>query len=98
MVIRAQQGILKPNPKYAMVSTYPSLSKTKHFTDALHRPSWLNSMHEELQASKQNNTWDLVPRTPGMNVIGSKWNYRIKVKFDGSTELFKARLISQEYS
>lgn len=35
MVTLAQRGIFKPNPKYALVSTHPSSSEPKCFTDAL---------------------------------------------------------------
>lgn len=55
-------------------------------------------MHDELKALEQNNTWVLVPRTPNMNVIGCKWIYKIKLKYDGSVEHYKARLVAQGYS
>lgn len=32
-------------------------------------------MKEELAALKQHLTWDLLPRSPDMNVVGSKWVY-----------------------
>jgi hypothetical protein len=37
-----------------------------------------------------NNTWDLVPRKPGTNVIDCKWVYKLKRKADGSIDRYKA--------
>ncbi|PKI33158.1 hypothetical protein CRG98_046446 [Punica granatum] len=39
------------------------------------------SMLEELEALKCNNTWELVPRQPKMNVVGCKWVLRLRPKF-----------------
>jgi hypothetical protein len=36
-------------------------------------------MHDKIQALHFNNTWSLVPFHPSMNVIGSRWVYRINV-------------------
>lgn len=81
-----------------MVSTSPSLSEPKCLIDALQNPDWLTTMHEELKALEQNNTWVLVPRTPDMNVIGCKWIFKVKLKSDGSIERYKAMLVAQGYS
>ncbi|WMV51171.1 hypothetical protein MTR67_044556 [Solanum verrucosum] len=39
---------------------------------ALAIPYWHIAMQEELETLKKNDTWSLVPRKVGMNVIGSK--------------------------
>lgn len=52
-------------------------------------------MREKLRALDQNKTWGLVPRTYDMNVVGSKWIFKIKFKSDGSVERYKARLVAQ---
>jgi len=55
-------------------------------------------MKEELSALHHNDTWDLVPRDPEMNVVGSKWVFKTKLKADGSVERFKARLVAKGYN
>jgi histone deacetylase 1/2 len=41
--------------------------------EALVDPHWRHAMEEEYAALLANQTWDLVPRPPGSNVIISKW-------------------------
>jgi len=40
---------------------------------ALADPHWRRVMEEEYAALLANQTWDLVPRPPGGNVVTSKW-------------------------
>uniref|UniRef100_A0A2N9HWT0 Reverse transcriptase Ty1/copia-type domain-containing protein n=1 Tax=Fagus sylvatica TaxID=28930 RepID=A0A2N9HWT0_FAGSY len=40
----------------------------------------------------------LVPRKDDMNVVGSRWVFKTKLKSDGSIERFKARLVAQGYT
>ncbi|XP_065626372.1 uncharacterized mitochondrial protein AtMg00810-like [Quercus suber] len=43
-------------------------------------------MATEIVALEANNTWTVTPLTALKNLIGCKWVYRIKYKFDGSIE------------
>jgi hypothetical protein len=54
-------------------------------------------MEEELEALHRNHTWELVPRTKAMHVIGSKWVLKTKLKPDGSLDRLKARLVAKRY-
>lgn len=55
-------------------------------------------MQEEIAALVQNNIWDLVPQEEHMNVVGSKWVFKTKLKIDGSLDRLKARLVAKGYS
>ena len=54
-------------------------------------------MKEELDALSKNHTWDLVTLPPGKSVVGCKWIYKIKTRFDGSIERYKARLVTKGF-
>jgi hypothetical protein len=50
-------------------------------------------MEEEYEALLSNNTWDLVSRPPGANVVTSKWIFKNKLKVNGSLDRYKARWV-----
>lgn len=51
-----------------------------------------------MQALHQNGTWKLVPRNLYMNVVGSRWVFKTKLKADGWIDRFKARLVAKGYN
>lgn len=55
-------------------------------------------MHAELDALSANDTWELVPRPSGKNIVGSKWDFRTKHLAEGSIDRYKARLVAQGFS
>jgi hypothetical protein len=55
-------------------------------------------MRSEYDALIQNNTWSLVPRPPGANVVSGKWVFRLKYNSDGSLSRYKARWVVRGFS
>jgi hypothetical protein len=55
-------------------------------------------MCDEIAALRTNRTWSLVPFHPSMNVVGSRWVYRINRRVDGSIERYKARLVARGFT
>ena len=55
-------------------------------------------MKEELDALSKNHTWDLVTLPPGKSVVGCKWIYKIKTRFDGSIERYKVCLVAKGFT
>jgi len=51
-------------------------------------------MQEEIQALHDNGTWTLVSYQPSMNLVGSRWVYKIKQCADGSVKRYKAQLVA----
>ena len=50
-------------------------------------------MDDELEHIEKNNTWELVPRPKGNNVIGTKWIFKNKLNENGEVVRNKARLV-----
>ena len=72
----------------------PQVSPIPSFVrDALSDPQWRHAMEEEYAALLANQTWDLVPRPPGSNVITGKWIWTHKRRADGTLERYKARWV-----
>ncbi|KAF5466936.1 hypothetical protein F2P56_016817 [Juglans regia] len=99
MQTRSRCGIHKPNPRYANLHNLVSIpTEPKYVKTAKNHPGWSAAMEEELVALAVNQTWKLVSRTADMNVIGSKWVYKAKLKADGTLERLKARLVAKGFS
>lgn len=62
-----------------------------------HAPRWDSAMREEMASIRELNTFDLVPRPKGVNVIKSKWVYKVKA-VEEFVERLKARLVACGYS
>jgi len=80
---------------------FANISGTKEpttYAQALLDPNWQQVMQIELKALQQNNTWTVVPLPAGKKPIGCKWVFKIKYRFDGSIERYKAHLVAKGYT
>lgn len=94
----SQTGTLKPKQPftgYSIVNLPIEVPSTVFA--ALNNPVWKFAMQEEYNALKRNHTWTLIPPNPFMNIVGSKWIFRIKHNQDGSIQRYKARLVAQGF-
>jgi hypothetical protein len=97
MVTRHAAGTLPPRVLTAttgdsQVSPVPSSVRT-----ALLDPHWRRAM-EEYAALVANQTWDLVPRPPGTNIVTGKWIWTHKRRADGTLERYKARWVLRGFT
>ena len=85
----------------SLMTTCSSVSIPNSYLQAIQRDSWNLAMKEELDALDHNHTWNIVDCLSAVKPNGSKWIYSIKLKFDGSLDRRKARLVAignrQEY-
>jgi len=103
---RLHPMVLRPRPPKdvnlnvatpSRVATLPQ-QEPLSFKDANRYLVWYNAMQEEIQALHSNHTWSLVSSHPSMNVIGSRWVYKIKRDADGRIDRYKARLVARGFS
>jgi histone deacetylase 1/2 len=64
---------------------------------ALKIPHWRDAMEAEFSALQSNGTWKLVPPVSGVNLIDSKWVFKVKLHADGTVERYKARLVAKGF-
>jgi histone deacetylase 1/2 len=74
-----------------------ALAEPRDLRDALSTPHWKEAMDAEYFALLKNETWQLIPPRPGVNIIDSKWVFKVKKNSDGSLERYKARLVAKGF-
>ncbi|KAM7479031.1 hypothetical protein LguiA_027244 [Lonicera macranthoides] len=70
----------------------------KCYVEAQGIAEWEAAMREEINALHKNNTWELVPKPKGTELVTCKWVYKLKKKTDGTVERYKARLVARGFS
>lgn len=58
---------------------------------------WIDAINSELKAHRENRTWSLVERKPGMKIIDSKWVFKLMKDEKGNVHRFKARLCARGF-
>ncbi|KAK3907118.1 Copia protein [Frankliniella fusca] len=56
---------------------------------------WMKAVNEELQALKENETWELVSLPSHKKPINCKWVFTVKVDAAGEVERYKARVVAK---
>ena len=93
MATRGKLGFRQPAALHASVPPSPVSSLPKSYHAALADPNWRRAMKEEFSTLMTNNTWSLVPRPPGANIVTGKWIFRVKYNVDGSLDRYKDRWV-----
>jgi len=65
---------------------------------ALADSNWHAAMMEEYAALQSNDTWSLVPRPAGVNIVTGKWIFTHKFRSDGTLERYKARWVLRGFT
>lgn len=61
-------------------------------------PSWKEAIESELRSLREAETWELVEKPQGKNIVGCKWVFRIKRKADRTIEKYKAHLVARGFT
>ena len=78
-------------------STMDPTAEPRHFRAALGIPHWRDAMEKEFDALQKNDTWRLVLPKSGVNIIDSKWVFKVKRHADGTIERYKARPVAKGF-
>ena len=92
MTTKSKNGISKPKLCYKALVDYTQ-TKPLSYRVAYKFPQWVKAMDEEFSALQRQKTWSLVPTVPGINLVGCKWVYKLKLHSDGTIARYKARLV-----
>ena len=66
--------------------------------EVVQEPTWVDAMVEEYDCIFRNSAWEIVPRSVGKSVVGSRWIYKVKKVVDGSVEKYKAIFVAWYFS
>lgn len=76
-----------------VLQSISTLTEHIRYTQASQHPGWVHAMESEIQALRDNHTWDVVKLLEGKRALPCKWIYKVKHLLDGSIERLKARLV-----
>lgn len=93
-VTKRKSGIVKLNPKYVLFISTSSIQAPHCAAEALRTLDWKKAMKFEIDKLIGNETWDLVDKQPGDNMIDSLSIFKEKEHLDGSVDKLKARLVT----
>jgi hypothetical protein len=98
---RLKNNIRQPKQRTDGTSTYSisrvSSSEPSSHIVAMKNPLWLTTMKAEFDALILNKTWCLIPPRDDLNLINSKWVFKLKHKLDGSIDRYKARFVARGF-
>jgi hypothetical protein len=75
-----------------------SMMEPNNFNESSKDDHWVKAMNDELDQIEKNNTWEMVHRPEGKNIIGSKWIFKNKLNEQGQVVRNKARLVCKGYA
>lgn len=94
MITRSNDGIFKPKVSAVAWKCNKNVVEQhiepKNVYEALQSQEWKQTMNEEFEALKRNETWDWVPHSHKYKIVGNKWVYKIKFNYDGFVHKYNA--------
>jgi hypothetical protein len=88
---------MAPPDLYGFLCAGAAIFESSNYQEAFGIPEWQLAMTEELAALDRMGTWDIVPLLSHVVPITCKWVFKVKTKYDGSIERYKARLVARGF-
>ena len=99
MITRAKSGYFMPKQDFSLHTHTNTISPIPPtYCSALKDPNWHAAMLDEYNALMRNDTWSLVSRPAGVNMVTDKWIFRHKFNPDGSLARYKARWVVRGFT
>ncbi|KAL0401780.1 UNVERIFIED_CONTAM: Retrovirus-related Pol polyprotein from transposon RE1 [Sesamum latifolium] len=96
--LTSSHHLTSPSSHIDLFAALSTIYEPNHYLQAKGKPEWENSMIEEHTALEKNSTWDIVDLPKGKRAIGCKWMFKVKLKPDGTVDLYKDRLLAKGYN
>ncbi|CAN1791218.1 Retrovirus-related Pol polyprotein from transposon RE1, partial [Linum perenne] len=97
MITRARNNSFKPKRLFITQASVAPPLEPKSVREAFQYPEWTAALTSEYQTLTKNGTWTLVPCQDHQNIIDCQWDFRVKQKWDGTIERYKARLVGKGF-
>ena len=95
MTTRARSGIVKPNPRYALITVKEEFTEPKSLKEALNHTGWNKAMGTEIENMEETETFELVPPEDDQDPLGCRWVHKVKRNTDGTVMKLKSRLVAK---
>lgn len=95
MVTRRKDGIVKPNPRYVMLTVKVVPTEPTTVAEALAHEGWKASIVEEMDTCAETETWSLVPPPEDIHLVGCRWVFKVKLNADGTVQKLRSRLVAK---
>lgn len=70
----------------------------KTFIEAIKHRKWRLAIDETLESLVANKTWDFVQKPENVNLVTTKWVFKIKMLPNGQVDRYKARLVARGFT
>ena len=91
---------LDNNNKIIINKSDKLVKEPNSYIEAMNSPYkdlWLKAMEKELKSLDSNNTWDIVPSSPNVKPLKTRWVYKIKESNYSDLIEFKARFVAKGF-
>lgn len=99
---RSQRSNKGVPPNYYMgqicMAAHEDPRTRKEALQSTKKQAWMSAMEEEISSLEKNNTWILVDRPNGKNIVSCKWVFKTKKDLSGKISKYKARLVARGFS